>query len=152
MLYAASATRAQEDVRSPHGLKPGDELYMHHYYHDIYKTLRKQYEIEDVNAYHNSCCNDGDCRVTLPFEAATPEQQKEGYSYRVFVDGKWCPARRSSLVTLSPEMRIRALTDPHIQDFLQKDHVCASYPIGVLKDDPNVCPTIYCIIEGGARS
>ena len=163
VLSTASAVSAQEHAHTEDELKPGDELYMHHYYHDIYRTLRKKYGLSWDGFLSNSCCNDGECRVTLPFKAATPKQEADGYSYQIFVDGKWCPARKQSLVTLSPEMRLRALNDPHIQDFLQKDHVCASYPFVTpygatektpedQKNDPNVCPMIHCIMEGGARS
>ncbi|MFZ2719826.1 MAG: hypothetical protein WAZ27_03045 [Minisyncoccia bacterium] len=162
LMLISPGARAQEGAHASHGLKPGDELYLHHHYHDIYRTLRKKYGAGE-NDYHNSCCHNRECRVTLPFKAATPEEEANGYGYRVFVDGKWCPARRDSLVTLSPEMSLRALTDPHVQDFLQKDHVCASYSylsphfVGKPfhqdpKSDPDVCPSIHCIIEGGARS
>lgn len=135
VLSTAPAVYAQEHAHAEDDLKPGDELYMHHHYHDIYQTLRKKYGLSWDAFLSNSCCN----------------------------DGEWCPARKQSLVTLSPEMRLRALNDPHIQDFLQKDHVCASYPFVTpygatektpedQKNDPDVCPIIHCIMEGGARS
>lgn len=158
VLVAATARGADdhdhhEDCNPP-GLKPGDYSYGHCAYHDIYSRMRKEY---DNDHFFNSCCNDGECRVTHALEEPTPQEKLLGFDYRVFIEGEWCPVKKSALVNLPPDLKEKLATDPHVQGFARQTHVCAPkessfvYREGI-KRERSRCPSIYCIFDGGWRT
>lgn len=140
--------------------KPGEKWYQHCENHDIYRDLRKKYDIRNKDAHGNSCCDGQDCRVTLPFKEPTSEQE----NYQVWVDGTWCPVGKDALVTLSPAQKKREPSDPHLQEFVRQYHVCATrFDKPPVSDSPHttapakpsdLCKQILinCIFEGGAKS
>jgi hypothetical protein len=138
---------------SPHS-NPGDYLYGHDCYHDIYKTLNK-----GTMDWWNSCCKGHECRVTEDIQDAPPELKTQGIDYLVVVDGRMCPATSKHEVQMSPAQRELAKKHPLYQSFLQHSHVCAAEPVrdsilprpkGTLpKYSPEAassCPVIHCII------
>lgn len=136
--------------------QPGEMGYLHGKYHDLYQHLTRNYFGATMD-----CCHGQDCRATLDLEPASPEEIADGVIGRVLVEGQWCPVRKFQLVDLPPEVKFRGRDDPHVQDFQNKTHVCARYGLTMpwFSDVPRppqskaaVCPVIFCVKEGGAKS
>jgi hypothetical protein len=138
--------------------QPGDYGYEHMQFHEaIYSHLTRNGK--------DNCCKGYECRVTEPLRPADPVYKAVGYDAMVKVDRHWCPVKLAEhLVTFTPAQQKLAKTNPLWKEFLARTHVCAARFVinytesvsGTVSnfsfDFTKVCPTIYCIVDGGDRT
>ncbi|MBX4192087.1 hypothetical protein KW798_01225 [Candidatus Parcubacteria bacterium] len=141
-LSLAQHTHHVKDSVQYEECRRGDFLCDHETFHPIYVFL------EFLTG--QSCCHKQEGRPTKDIEDASPEDKSHGIDFKVYIDGMWCNASKSTLMKVPDAKKkdffeYKKVNPALFYAFLEFDHAFA--PKAPEANGIRTCPSVFCIYK-----